>query len=974
MAGFSASARQREAIEAPRGPSLVLAGPGAGKTFCLTERIHFLVEHHGVDPARILAVTFTNKAAGEVAARLREALGDRADAITRGTIHSLCVTILREHGAAIGLPRGFGIADEDYQVQVLRRLGIFDDGRARGTLRRFGTHRLAGAELGPDDTRLFAEYRAWLHARKVLDFDDLVLRAGELLELEHVRVAVQARWDEVLVDEAQDLSPAQFRVLAHIAGAHRHLFAVGDDEQSIFSWTGADPRVLQQLMEAFGIGQPIILDENRRTARSIFEAARRLLAPNPPLFEKSIRAVRESPWPVAVHSFPDDDAEVAWLLEELQAERERGGLGWGAFGILYRTHDIGSRIEAVLMRAGIPSRLGAGRALQDDPVVQYLLAALRVIATPGDPVPAELLAHVVLPRALLQRLGAEAARGPQGGDLVAMLRQAARRRRDEADMKKVWRFLYLLDNLHAIGSRHRHLGMLVEELLSQRVGEYRTLLEERHDELSDPAGDPAVVALAARLAGVRHGHGRVRLPRVGGQEIALAGMLRGAGFTVAFTDPGIEDLDGDVPFDPAACGPSGVALGLFKALQLVHTRALPDPFQDYVAFDLETTGRDVTSCEIVEVAAVRVRGGSVAGEFHSLVRPRIPIEPGASAQHGYTEADLVDAPHFEDTWPAFREFIGNDAVVAHNGHRFDFPVLHRMSQGESGALQVYDTLPLARELHAGSARLGDLAQAFGIELPRAHHALDDARALVGVARHLEALKVVRMRKTALANLLDWLGLALALGDTTSLTDEAGMLHRITRVFAMGRFSDCLQEYAVEQAQPGAAGAMTITEVINRLGGPDRLARVRRERSALDRYPAAMARLNRIVDAAGDGPMAGQLQRFMEMLALSRSSGEEHDPDRVNLLTLHATKGLEFSRVYVVGVEDGCMPGMPRMRDVSREEVEESRRLLYVGMTRAIDRLVLTRVDVRNGAPTGGTRFLDEMGLAAAVPGGAAVPG
>jgi DNA helicase-2/ATP-dependent DNA helicase PcrA len=124
----------------------------------------------------------------------------------------------------------------------------------------------------------------------------------------------------------------------------------------------------------------------------------------------------------------------------------------------------------------------------------------------------------------------------------------------------------------------------------------------------------------------------------------------------------------------------------------------------------------------------------------------------------------------------------------------------------------------------------------------------------------------------------------------------------------------------------------------------------------------MTRLGHILDGVGEGSLAEQLQRFLEMLALSRSAGEEHDPDRVNLLTLHATKGLEFSRVYIVGVEDGKLPGLHQRRDATEAEVEEGRRLLYVGMTRAIDRLVLTRAEERDGISTGGTRFLDEMGL------------
>jgi superfamily I DNA/RNA helicase/DNA polymerase III epsilon subunit-like protein len=877
------------------------------------------------------------------------------------------VSLLREYGQAIGVRRGFGIADEDYQRQVLYRLGVFQSGRVSRILRDFSSHRMAGLALPANDARLLAEYAEWLRVRGMLDFDDLVLRARDLLDQAHVQAEVAARWDEVLIDEAQDLSPVQFEVLARIVGERRHLFAVGDDEQSIFSWTGADPRVLQALKDRFAIERAIVLDENRRTSRAIFEHARRLLAPNPVLFQKDIRAIRDSPWPVVVQSFPDEHAEAEWVLAALEEER-RAGLEWGHVGILYRTHSIGSLLEGVLMRAGIPTRLASGRALQDHPVVKYLLAALRVIDRPEDPVQAELLARVVLPGTLVQKLRAGAeqerlARGAEQVDLLGWIRRTARAgERGDVDARKVWRFLFLLDNLATLGARHARLAGLVDELLSQRVGPYRTLLEERQDELSDPLDDPVVVALAAQLESARHGRRQVSLPRMNGLEIALAGMLRGAGITSVVFRSQAAHHPGALDLDPAAFGASGPALGLFKALQLMHARSLPDVFQDFVAFDLETTDRDASTCEVVEIAAVRVRGGEVVDQFHSLVRPRVPIAPGASGQHGYTEEHLRGAPHFEEVWPRFRAFVGTDVLVAHNGYWFDFPVLHRMTGDASRSMPAYDTLPLARELHHGSARLGDLAEAFGIPLPRAHHALDDSLALAAVARKLEGLKLVRARKTALANLVDWLGLALALGDTATLTDEAGMLHRAARVWAMGRYSDCLKEYAVERQRPGAEGALTLTEVIDRLGGAAKLASVRADRNAHDRYPAAMTRLGHILDGVGEGSLAEQLQRFLEMLALSRSAGEEHDPDRVNLLTLHATKGLEFSRVYIVGVEDGKLPGLHQRRDATEAEVEEGRRLLYVGMTRAIDRLVLTRAEERDGISTGGTRFLDEMGL------------
>ena len=142
----------------------MLAGPGAGKTFCLIERIRHFVDVQGIPPERICAVTFTNRAAGEIAGRLREAIGDSADDVMRGTIHSLCVSLLREHGERIGVPRGFGIADETYQLQVLRRLGVYQWGSSR--LNDFTRHRLAGAELHPNSVQLLAEYKSLAGAAK----------------------------------------------------------------------------------------------------------------------------------------------------------------------------------------------------------------------------------------------------------------------------------------------------------------------------------------------------------------------------------------------------------------------------------------------------------------------------------------------------------------------------------------------------------------------------------------------------------------------------------------------------------------------------------------------------------------------------------------------------------------------------------------------------------------------------------------
>src|SRR5213082_92064 len=751
--------RQRLAIEAPPGPVLVIAGPGAGKTFCLIARINQLVEARGVAPERICAVTFTNRAAEEIAIRLKHTLRDRADVITRGTIHALCLSLLREHAEAAGLRKGFGVADEQYQKVVLGRLHVPLEQRG-SLLNRFSRHRVQKQdfELTHDDARLYREYAAWLAHRNMLDFDDLVTQAEELLRTRgDIADTIAARWDHLLVDEFQDVNAVQYDLLKRLAAPHDNLFAVGVDEQSIFTWTGADPYVLVRFARDYGIERPIVLDKNCRCSRQIFETARRVLAHNPQLFEKQLSADRESPYEVGAFAFRDEAEEASWLLDDILADRTAAGLEWGDYAILYRRHKLGEYLEGRLVRAGIPCRLARGRALVEDDVIKYVMAALRIVRDPGDPVALEAFARCVLSAHFLQEvlasfpfpLSTEA-------DFLAAIRTLARRRpAQDPDTKKLWRLVFQVENLRALTRSHRALVPLVDEILSQSVGPYRNALEERHDELTDPAVIPEAVRLAERLAAAIAAEQEIVIAPQGGLEIALRGMLIAAGVRHLPTSTNLHQ-------PPPTSLPS--ALILFKALQLLHARELDTALERYVTFDLETTDKDVEVCEVIEIGAVRVVGGEIVDRFHSLVRPYRPITPGATKVHGYTDGDVRNARPFAEVWPEFRAFIGDDVLIAHNGQHFDIPVLRRLAAGREGVdtLVFYDTLPLVRSLSRDSAKLEDLALRFGIDRGRAHHALDDAVTLARVYRELERQRGIRARKAILANLLDYLGLAFAL--------------------------------------------------------------------------------------------------------------------------------------------------------------------------------------------------------------------
>src|SRR5438046_1058698 len=801
------------------GPVLVVAEPGAGKTYCLISRIQHLIAS-GIDPHRICAVTFTNRAAEEIAERLKHTLGDGdgADAVTRGTIHALCLALLREHTDAAGLRQGFGVADEDYQRVILSRLRVPADRRGQ-LLTLFGRHRFQGYRLTSSDQRLLHEYQSWLAHRNMVDFDQLIIKAEPLAD----RVA--DRWDHVLVDEFQDVNAVQYDLLKKLVEPHGSFFAVGDDEQSIFTWTGADPYVLVRFQRDYDV-EPIILEKNCRCSRQIFETARRVLAQNPQLFHKQLSADRESPYEVEAHAF----------------------------------------------------------------------------------------------------------------------RNLARRRPgQDPDTKKLWRLVYQVENLRALPRSHGTLQAVVDELLSQSIGPYRNALEERHDELTDPADVPEAVALAEKLQQASE----ISFAPRGGVEVALRGMLAAAGFRKLPSTPASTIIDAD-------------ALTVFKALQLLHASDLGARLERYVTFDFETTDMDVATCGVVDIGAARVVNGEIVERFQSLVNPYRPISRRATEVHGYTDADVKDAPPFHAVFTQFHAFVGKDILVAHNGQKFDIPVLRRLAANAGGVddLVFYDTLPLVRSLSQDSGKLADIAARCGIDVGRGHHALDDACTLALVYRELEAQRIVRARKAVLNNLLDYVGLAFAI-EHGARNQEQELLFNIGRFHALGAYTDTLEFYAMERERSRVT-APEVEEVIRRLGGRSLMARLRAETEPAQRYPAAVARLGALMVDAGS--LDASIDLLLERVALPTSEGVELAPDRVNLLTLHSTKGLEFSRVYILGVEDYEIPGYQAVTNNITAEIEEARRLLYVGMTRARERLVLTRVPRRFGRETGGSSSLEEMRL------------
>lgn len=394
---------QRKAVATLKGPLLILAGAGTGKTRVVTYRIANLIRH-GVRPERILAVTFTNKAAKEMQERTLKAIGKKIDApplVT--TFHSLGVNILRAEIGRLGYAAHFAIYDrgdqEDVARAALRERNVDPAALKPSTLlHRISLWKQVGlrpqAALGQavrnDDrlaARVYIAYEQRLRNAGALDFDDLLLCTQELFrDFPDVLARQQARWDHVLVDEYQDTSAAQLDIVRRLVQPHRNLCVVGDDDQSIYGWRGAEVRNILDFQKHFPDATVVRLEENYRSCPNILELANRLIRCNPERQDKTLRATRPANDVPRYTKFEDEAAEAQSVVRDLIATAVKEKLPYRSFAILFRTNEQPRNFEQELRKHSVPYVLVGGYSFFDRREVRDVLAYLKVIHQPTDEV------------------------------------------------------------------------------------------------------------------------------------------------------------------------------------------------------------------------------------------------------------------------------------------------------------------------------------------------------------------------------------------------------------------------------------------------------------------------------------------------------------------------------------------------------------------------------------------------------------
>ena len=399
--------QQQQAVMAGLGPVLVLAGPGSGKTRVLTQRIAYLVGAMGIRPYQIMAVTFTNKAAREMESRVIELIGNDAQDFKErtgtplwlGTFHAMCARILRREADNLPFRSNYVIFDVDDQLGVIKT-ALNDLNIDPKLYPPNGVHNaISNAKnelILPDDfpvqtyrdevvSRVYRRYQELLLTNNALDFDDLLLWTAFLLETnEPVRDAYARRFEHVLVDEFQDTNLAQYTLLKHLVSFHHNIFVVGDTDQSIYGWRGADYRNVQRFEQDFPDAQVILLEQNYRSTQSILDVAMAVIDRNPYRVHKQLFTDRGRGANIVLHAAYDDRDEAAYVVDRIASLVSRAQAQPGEFAIMYRTNAQSRLLEEAFLRANLPYKLVGAQRFYGRREVKDVIAYLRMVHNPSD--------------------------------------------------------------------------------------------------------------------------------------------------------------------------------------------------------------------------------------------------------------------------------------------------------------------------------------------------------------------------------------------------------------------------------------------------------------------------------------------------------------------------------------------------------------------------------------------------------------
>jgi DNA helicase-2/ATP-dependent DNA helicase PcrA len=395
--------KQQEAVKAIDGAVLVISGPGSGKTKCLTHRVAWMI-HKGIDPTNILAITFTNKASGEMKERISKLLKqgtkskEQGSQPTIGTFHSLGLRILRKEIRVLGYQSNFNICDSDEQLSLMKRImGNLEIDPKRYNPRSMLSKisKLKTALIWPDDyspheymeklvAKLYGHYQNGLREMNALDFDDLIVLTVKIFK-EHPEILkkYQDWWQYIMVDEYQDTSHDQYQFVQLLAGKYKNIFAIGDDAQSIYAFREADIRNILNFQKDYPQAKVIMLEQNYRSTQNILAAAQNIISNNKNQFPKTLWTENSTGEKILVKETLNERTEANFIVAQI-VKYMRKGYGLNSFTILYRTHAQSRSMEEALISHGLPYQIVGGLKFYERREIKDILAYLKLIHNPAD--------------------------------------------------------------------------------------------------------------------------------------------------------------------------------------------------------------------------------------------------------------------------------------------------------------------------------------------------------------------------------------------------------------------------------------------------------------------------------------------------------------------------------------------------------------------------------------------------------------
>ena len=1007
--------RQREAVTHKDGPLLVIAGPGTGKTRVITYRIAYLIREHNIKPENILAITFTNKAAEEMQARINDEIGEpHGSSIQACTFHAFCVKVLRKHATEIGLSENFTIFDQEFQDEILtesvHELSLEADDYPSWLLRNIISDAKCTRQNPVDavDTMDIYEpgtienirsvlrmYQEKLDEHDALDFDDLLVRTVELLErIDEVREAYHKEITYVLVDEYHDVNNVQYRLMQLLCPPpDGNLMVVADEDQAIYSWRGSDPEYIDNFRSDFNPPE-LTLDDHYRCSEKILRAAEEVISQNPERQKQhTLRTHKDAGADIFHYTFDAPIIEAQNIIKVIRNLVTQRNFSYRDIAIFYRTHRLADVLAEQLLRENIRFQRVQPTNSFAEGNSKSILAYLRFIQWQ---LPQDLELAINFPETCIDDL------------TWVRLKWLAQREHIE--------FIELLENIEAYPQD-------VGPLTRRNVRQFWTQLENLSTEIEGENVDKIIQNLFDTLEHSRSPYRPEELeviekqpepPNLGtAQDVLYSALdldepiqitashgideycaahiihqtletyldhtaqlqfLPPDGNRAMQMESGVHLLIGDF----AEVGETGretrtILIGTadgantdvihletesvrciaaLKLCQRLINRFESPNMADMVVYDLETTGINPKRAEIVEIAAQRLSAiGDEVERFYSLVKPpggQIPHS--ATRIHRITEDDVKRAPEIEMVLPDLVGFMQDRILIGHNVAEYDNLILGRDLRKylkRDLSAPHYDTLATARRLFPRQrCSMGALAEKFGIEHGRLHGALEDVRVNREVFKELIKIDSYKREVKSLTELLPLVGIGILAKSEGSQPREAPTSESLTETDAFlnaakryvqthnAGLPDRLPLEAAEEEQ-----ATAYLEELQDTTAPEfpediewRQRRIQFMNAVL--HFESMSHTYRLTD-------------FLDYQKLLTNVDEiDDETEQLTLMTLHAAKGTEFRAVIIIGMEEGSFPLW--RQNLTEAELEEERRLFYVGMTRAQEQLYLSSVTYRFG--------------------------